>query len=53
MFPWAVLLPGRHYEKLKSSGAVICSMGMSSDFELAIECGSNMVRLGSILFKED
>jgi len=32
-------------------GATICSMGMSSDFELAIECGSNMVRLGSIMFK--
>lgn len=30
--------------------ATICSMGMSSDFELAIECGSNLVRLGSILF---
>jgi len=30
--------------------AAICSMGMSSDFELAIKCGSNMVRLGSILF---
>lgn len=30
--------------------ATICSMGMSSDFELAIECGSTMVRLGSILF---
>ncbi len=28
----------------------ICSMGMSGDFELAIECGSNMVRLGSIMF---
>ena len=28
----------------------ICSMGMSGDFELAIECGSNMVRLGSIIF---
>jgi pyridoxal phosphate enzyme (YggS family) len=32
-------------------GATICSMGMSGDFELAIECGSNMVRLGSIMFK--
>jgi len=32
-------------------GATICSMGMSNDFELAIECGANMVRLGSILFK--
>lgn len=31
-------------------GATICSMGMSGDFELAIECGSNMVRLGSVLF---
>ena len=27
------------------------SMGMSSDFELAIKCGSNMVRLGSRMFK--
>lgn len=31
-------------------GATICSMGMSGDFELAIECGSNMVRLGSVMF---
>lgn len=30
--------------------AEICSMGMSGDFELAIACGSTMVRLGSILF---
>jgi len=36
------------YQNLKN--ATICSMGMSGDFELAIECGSNMVRLGSILF---
>ena len=27
-----------------------CSMGMSSDYELAIQCGSNMVRIGSKLF---
>lgn len=40
------------YEDLKD--ADICSMGMSNDFELAIKCGSNMVRLGSIMFpKED
>lgn len=32
------------------SGTTICSMGMSGDFELAIECGSNMLRLGSIMF---
>ncbi|SFV52889.1 Hypothetical protein YggS, proline synthase co-transcribed bacterial homolog PROSC [hydrothermal vent metagenome] len=36
------------YKQLE--GATICSMGMSGDFELAIECGSNMIRLGSILF---
>ncbi|MEN4044948.1 MULTISPECIES: YggS family pyridoxal phosphate-dependent enzyme [Sulfurimonas] len=36
------------YEQLPN--ATICSMGMSQDFELAIECGSNMVRLGSIMF---
>ena len=30
----------------------ICSMGMSGDFELAIECGSNMIRVGSLMFPE-
>ena len=30
----------------------ICSMGMSADYEIAIQEGSNMVRLGSILFGE-
>ena len=39
------------FEKLQNDGAQHCSMGMSNDFELAIKCGSNMVRLGSILFK--
>ncbi len=28
------------------------SMGMSGDYKLAIECGSNMVRIGSLLFGE-
>jgi pyridoxal phosphate enzyme (YggS family) len=28
----------------------ILSMGMSSDYNLAITCGSNMVRIGSLLF---
>jgi len=32
--------------------ATICSMGMSSDFELAIECGSNMIRLGTLMFNK-
>ncbi len=39
------------YEKLEKEGAAICSMGMSSDYELAIKCGSNLVRVGSALFK--
>ncbi|MDR1977089.1 MAG: YggS family pyridoxal phosphate-dependent enzyme [Campylobacteraceae bacterium] len=39
------------YEQTKPYGAIYCSMGMSSDFELAIKCGANIVRLGSILFK--
>jgi pyridoxal phosphate enzyme (YggS family) len=38
------------YEKLEIEGATICSMGMSSDYELAIKCGSNLVRVGSALF---
>jgi uncharacterized pyridoxal phosphate-containing UPF0001 family protein len=28
----------------------ICSMGMSSDYRLAVEAGSTMVRIGSLLF---
>jgi pyridoxal phosphate enzyme (YggS family) len=39
------------YEDLQSKGAKICSMGMSNDYELAVECGANMLRLGSVLFK--
>ncbi len=30
----------------------ILSMGMSGDYEIAIECGSNMVRVGSAIFGE-
>jgi len=37
------------FEKLKPYGAKICSMGMSGDFEIAIEEGSNMIRIGSAL----
>ncbi|MDD2896769.1 MAG: YggS family pyridoxal phosphate-dependent enzyme [Aliarcobacter sp.] len=40
------------YDELVPFGAKYCSMGMSSDFELAIACGSNMIRVGSSLFKE-
>ncbi len=39
------------FERLRAEGAEICSMGMSRDFELAIECGSNMIRVGSLLFE--
>jgi pyridoxal phosphate enzyme (YggS family) len=39
------------YELTLPFGAKYCSMGMSGDFELAIKCGANIVRLGSILFK--
>ena len=38
----------RIYETLPN--ATVCSMGMSNDFELAIECGSTLIRLGSVLF---
>ena len=34
-----------HYTDLK-----ILSMGMSSDYKIAIDCGSNMVRVGSAIF---
>ena len=37
------------FDKLKPHGAKICSMGMSGDFEIAIEEGSNMIRVGSAL----
>jgi pyridoxal phosphate enzyme (YggS family) len=39
------------FEQLQKNGASICSMGMSGDYQLAIKCGSNMVRVGSGLFK--
>ncbi len=39
------------YEQLENVS--ICSMGMSGDFELAIECGSNMIRLGSVMFPKE
>ncbi len=39
------------FEELKPYGAKICSMGMSGDFETAIEEGSNMIRIGSALLE--
>ncbi len=40
------------YESLQKDGATICSMGMSGDYKLAIACGSNLVRVGSALFRD-
>lgn len=34
------------------SAMPVLSMGMSGDFALAIKCGSNMIRVGSLLFGE-
>lgn len=43
-----------HHQELSSffdTGVFkIISMGMSGDYQIAIECGSNMVRIGSLLF---
>jgi len=43
------------FEEIRAKGKAgpqfnILSMGMSNDFELAIECGANMVRVGSAIF---
>jgi pyridoxal phosphate enzyme (YggS family) len=44
----------RLYEKLKAklSQASILSMGMSADYKIAVEEGSTLVRIGSLLFGE-
>ena len=36
--------------KFDNLEAKICSMGMSNDYEIAIEAGSNMIRVGSKIF---
>ncbi len=40
------------YEKLKITDKRICTLscGISGDYKIAIDCGSNMVRIGSLLF---
>ena len=42
----------RAYDGLKSADKDICvlSMGMSGDYELCIDAGSNMIRLGTAIF---
>ena len=39
-------------QKTNNKNFKILSMGMSDDFEIAIEEGSNMVRIGSAIFGE-
>jgi pyridoxal phosphate enzyme (YggS family) len=41
------------YDQLSknNSNLSVLSMGMSGDYQLAIECGSNMLRIGSLLFE--
>lgn len=38
------------HKKLDNSNRLYLSMGMSSDYDLAIECGANIVRIGTGLF---
>lgn len=43
----------KHFEQLKPSFTTdfnVISMGMSGDYEIAISCGSTMVRIGSTIF---
>lgn len=42
------------YDNLKKDGfnLSILSMGMSKDYKIAIKCGSNMIRIGSLIFGE-
>ena len=40
------------FNKYKSSDFSILSMGMTSDYKIALEEGSNMVRIGSAIFGE-
>jgi uncharacterized pyridoxal phosphate-containing UPF0001 family protein len=40
------------YNRIKkvNSDFQILSMGMSNDYKIAIEAGSNMIRIGSLIF---
>lgn len=38
------------FEHVKKVKLDTLSMGMSDDYELAVNCGSNMIRIGSLLF---
>ena len=52
----AVFSTGKQlFDKLESSYQVvdILSMGMSNDYEIALQEGASMLRLGRILFEDD
>lgn len=40
------------YEKLLKTKKPIFSMGMSDSYEIAVECGSDIVRLGNVIFSK-
>ncbi|MCL2244733.1 MAG: YggS family pyridoxal phosphate-dependent enzyme [Treponema sp.] len=43
----------KRFPSCKMNGSWVClSMGMSNDFETAVEEGSTMLRIGSLIFKE-
>jgi pyridoxal phosphate enzyme (YggS family) len=44
--------PAKYFQKLKSLGGPELSMGMSSDYELAIREGATIVRVGTAIFGE-
>lgn len=47
LYEISVDIQGKNYDNISMD---ILSMGMSGDFEAAIECGSTMVRVGSAIF---
>jgi pyridoxal phosphate enzyme (YggS family) len=49
---YAVMVNGIETEPYTKETFTILSMGMSGDFDLAIEEGSTMVRIGSLIFGE-
>lgn len=51
-FKWLKNFSDRTQQQLQKTDFNILSMGMSADYDIAIEQGSNMVRMGSLLFGE-
>ena len=49
-FEKAKLLFDEYAQKMPVPGFDTLSMGMSGDYDIALECGANMIRVGSTLF---